>query len=185
MAGAAACSASEWTGLSDPDDAAGILQRCAVSCAVRAMRRTVSTAWMLALLPLAACGTASWVDVRSIPEGARIYVEGVDTHRVTPANIDLESYAPDPDAPMRVEVRLAGDVPTVSLAYPQRHQCSQLVCEKKQHHYLSCRLPLFESGGGVRVEIHYEYAYEVAFDDGPWTAVDGPSLWPEDSAGRT
>jgi hypothetical protein len=147
--------------------------------------RATSIPLLLTLLPLAACATASLVEVRSLPAGARIFVEGVDTNRVTPATIDLEAWAPDPDAPMRVEVRLEGYVPTVSAPYPRRHECGQIVCEHKQKHYLSCRLPLFAKGTGVRVEIHYEYAYQVAFDGGPWTAVDEPSLWPEDSAGKT
>ena len=137
------------------------------------------------LLFLTACGTASLVDVRSLPDGARIYVDGVDTRQETPSRIDLEAYAPDPDEPMRVEVRRDGYLPTVSMHYPKRHECYLIVCEHKRHLYLSCRLAMFESGGGARVEIHYEYAYEVSFDGGPWERIDGPSLWPEDSAGKT
>ncbi len=144
-----------------------------------------TAALISALAILASCGTASLVEVRSVPQGARIWVDGVDTHRDTPARIDLEDWSPDPDGPMRVEVRRAGYLPTTSVPYPPRHQCDQFVCEHKRRTHLSCRLALFETGGGVRVEIHYEYAYEVSFDGGPWMRVDAPSPWPEDSAGQT
>lgn len=137
------------------------------------------------LLLFASCGTASYVEVVTEPAGARIYVEGVDTGKSTPATVDLERYAPDPDRPMRIEVRRAGFVPTVSVPYPARHQCWILPCEHKRQHYLPCRLGLFASGGGVRVDTHYEDAFEVSFDGGDWLPVDGPALWSEDSAGRT
>ncbi len=134
---------------------------------------------------LTACGTASYVEVVSVPPGAQIFVEGVDTGERTPAMIDLELHAPDPDRPMRIEVRRDGFLPTVSVPYPERHQCSLLVCEKKRRKYLPCHLAMFASGGGVRVETHYEDAMEVSFDHGPWLPVTGPSLWSEHSAGLT
>ena len=142
-------------------------------------------AWACTALLFASCGTASYVEVISKPEGARIYVEGVDTRKVTPARIDLEDYAPDPDRPMSIEVRRAGFEPSVSVPYPARHQCSWLPCEHKRHEYLPCRLALFEAGGGVRIDTHYDDAFEVSFDDGPWLPVTEESLWSEDSAGRT
>ena len=134
---------------------------------------------------LASCGTASYVEVVSIPAGARIFVEGVDTRTVTPALIDLEDYAPDPDRPMKIEVRRDGFVPSASVPYPARHQCSMFPCEHKQRRHLPCRLALFDSGGGVRIDTHYQDAMEVAFDSGPWLPVTDPTLWSEDSAGRT
>ena len=134
---------------------------------------------------LASCGTASYVEVVSKPPGARIFVEGVDTRRVTPAVIDLEDYAPDPNRPMRIEIRREGFVPTVSVPYPERHQCWILPCEHKRRRHLPCRLALFPFGGGVRIDTHYDDAMEVAFDSGPWLAVTDPSVWSEDSAGRT
>jgi hypothetical protein len=134
---------------------------------------------------LAACSTASYVEVISAPPGARIFVEGVDTGEVTPAVIDLESYAPDPDRPMRIMVQRDGFVPTVSVPYPERHQCSQLVCEKKRRKHLPCHLALLPAGGGVRIETHYDDAMEVSLDQGPWLPVTGPSLWSEHSAGLT
>jgi hypothetical protein len=139
---------------------------------------------LLALL-FASCGTASYVEVISSPAGARIFVEGWDTGHLTPARIDLEDHAPDPDQPMRIEVRRAGFVPSVSVPYPARHRCGPLPCPKKQKTYLPCRLAMFETGGGVRIDTHYDDAFEVSFDDGEWLPVTDRSAWTEDSAGRT
>jgi len=105
------------------------------------------------LVPLAACGTATYVAIDSQPEGARIYVQGVDTGRTTPATIDLEAYAKDPDEPMPVMIEREGFVPTWMYPYPRRHQCGLPVCEKKVRHCLDQDLPLFRDGHGVRVEV--------------------------------
>jgi hypothetical protein len=131
-----------------------------------------------------ACGTASFVPVHSYPEGARIYVQGVDTGAVTPATIDLEDFARDPDHQMSVEVRMDGFVSTFAPPFPRRHRCDQWICEHKRRQYLPCHLPLFADGTGIRVDTRRE-GYEVSVNGGTWLPVDGPALHPESSFGVT
>ncbi len=138
------------------------------------------------LLPalFTACGTATHVPVVSYPEGARIFVDGVDTGQTTPATIDIERYAPDPDRPMTVEARLPGFVPTMSPPYEARHRCGQWVCPKKQRHQLPCHLPLLRSGSGIRIDTR-RAGYEARIDEGPWQPIDGPAMRPEAAWGVT
>ena len=136
------------------------------------------------LAALAGCGTATYASIDSTPPGARIYVQGIDTGHVTPARLDLEAYADDPDRPMQVELRMEGYVPTCTMPYPPRHRCQMPVCEHKRRGTSSRTLPLFERGSGLRVDTRTA-SYDIAIDERPWRAVDGAGEAPEAAAGVT
>ena len=145
----------------------------------------VVTRWAIAVAVIAVllggCGTATIAEIESQPSGALIVVQGVETGLRTPATLDLESYARDPDAEMTVEVRLDGYQTTTTTPYPPRHRCDLPVCEKKRRGTLPRLLPLLSSGTGVRIDAT-DVVHEVAIDRGPWIATDGPELVPGRSA---
>ncbi|MAG58057.1 MAG: hypothetical protein CMJ83_17360 [Planctomycetes bacterium] len=139
------------------------------------MRQAILTAATLAAaVAFTGCGTGSQISVTSSPPGARIYVQGVDTRKVTPARLDLERYARDADQPMPIMVKLDGHVSTRSWPYSPRHQCANWFCEHKHRHYLPCRLHLQESGTGIRIDI-FQGGWEVRLDDGAWIVPSDPS----------
>lgn len=140
----------------------------------------VAAAWGCAFL--VGCGTASIVPVRSSPPGARIFVNGEDTGRVTPARINLQRYARDADQPMALAVHKDGHVATHSWPYPKRHVCSQLICSKRRQHHYPCHLRLERSGTGVRIDA-FQSGWEVSLDDGPWTVPAGPTPFPDARGG--
>jgi hypothetical protein len=138
-----------------------------------------AAAWLLA-----GCSTATYVDVTSQPPGARIFVQGADTGIDAPARIDLEDFAPDPDAPMPIEVRLPGHVPTRTLGYEPRHRCDQWICEHKRRTMIPAVLPLFPTGTGIRVDTTSTRA-EVRLDSGVWLPVDDRGAYPTATRGLT
>lgn len=148
------------------------------------MIRLLACSVAVATLTLTSCRTATHAKIDSIPGGARLYVQGNDTGLVTPAELDVERFAFDPDLPMPIELRLAGHVSTWIPPYPRRHQCSQLVCSKKQRHSLPITVRMFEEGTGIRVDTTRP-GYEVAVDDGPWLLADAPASIPGAAEGVT